>query len=47
MIYCGRLGPTWLVVIVTKKVIFVKVETIEGADMYRRFDHKTVGIQLM
>jgi hypothetical protein len=26
--------------------MFVMVETIEGANMYRRFDHVTVGIQL-
>ena len=46
MLYCGRLGPTWQVGIVNKKVMFVKVETIEGANMYRRFDHVTVCIQL-
>ena len=46
VLYCGWLGPTWQVGIVTKKEMFVKVETIEGTNMCRRFDHVTVGIQL-
>ena len=46
VLYCGRLGPTWQVGVVTKKEMFVKVETIEGTNMYRLFDHVTVGIQL-
>jgi len=46
VLYCGRLGPTWQVGLVTKKELFVKVETIEGTNMYRLFDHVTVGIQL-
>ena len=46
MLYCGRLGPTWQKGIVTKKEMFVKVETNQGTNMYRRFDHVTVGIQL-
>ena len=46
VLYCGKLGPTWQVGVVTKKEMFVKVETIEGTNMYRRFDHVTVGIQL-
>jgi DIS3-like exonuclease 1 len=46
VLYCGRLGPTWQMGVVTKKEMFVKVETIEGTNMYRRFDHVTVGIQL-
>ena len=39
--YCGRLGPTWQKGIVTKKEMFVKVETNQGTNMYRRFDHVT------
>merc|ERR1712142_1312960 len=46
VLYCGRLRPTWQVGLVTKKELFVKVETIEGTNMYRLFDHVTVGIQL-
>jgi hypothetical protein len=46
VIYCGRLGPVWQKGLVTKKEAFVKVETIEGTNMYRLFDHVTVGIQL-
>jgi len=46
VLYCGKHGPTWQVGVVTKKEMFVKVETIEGTNMYRRFDHVTVGIQL-
>ena len=41
MLYCGRLGPTWQKGIVTKKEMFVKVETNQGTNMYRRFDHVT------
>jgi len=46
VLYCGKLGPTWQLGVVTKKEMFVKVETLEGTNMYRRFDHVTVGIQL-
>jgi len=46
VLYCGRLGPVWQKGLVTKKETFVKVETIEGTNMFRLFDHITVGIQL-
>ena len=46
MLYCGKLGPTWQRGVVTKRENFVKVETLEGTNMYRLFDHVTVGIQL-
>merc|ERR1712156_260752 len=46
VLYCGRLGPVWQRGLVTKREAFVKVETIEGTNMYRLFEHITVGIQL-
>ena len=46
MLYCGKLGPTWQRGVVTKRENFVKVETLEGTNMYRLFDHVTIGIQL-
>ena len=46
VLYCGKLGPTWQRGVVTKRENFVKVETLEGTNMYRLFDHVTVGIQL-
>ena len=46
MLYCGKHGPTWQRGVVTKKERFVKVETLEGTNMFRLFDHVTVGIQL-
>ncbi len=46
VIYCGWLGPVWQKGLVTKKEAFVKVRMIEGTNMYRLFDHVTVGIQL-
>ena len=46
VLYCGKLGPTWQVGIVTRKEMFVKVDTIDGTNKYKLFDHVTVGIQL-
>ena len=46
VLYCGKHGPTWQRGVVTKKERFVKVETLEGTNMFRLFDHVTVGIQL-
>ena len=46
MLFCGKLGPTWQRGVVTKKETFVKVETLEGTNKYKLFDHVTVGIQL-
>ena len=46
VLYCGKLGPTWQRGVVTKRENFVKVETLEGTNMYRLFDHVTIGIQL-
>ena len=39
-------GPTWVRGVVTKREKYVKVEALEGTNMYRLFDHVTVGIQL-
>ena len=46
VLYCGKHGPTWQRGVVTKKERFVKVETLEGTNMFRLFDHVNVGIQL-
>merc|ERR1712079_641956 len=46
VLFCGKLGPTWQRGVVTKKETFVKVETLEGTNKYKLFDHVTVGIQL-
>ena len=46
VLYCGKLGPVWDRGVVTKRDSFVKVETLSGSNMYRLFDHVTVGIQL-
>ena len=46
VLFCGKLGPTWDRGVVTKRDNFVKVETLSGTNMYRLFDHVTVGIQL-
>ena len=46
VLYCGKHGPTWQRGVVTKKERFVKVETLEGTNRFRLFDHVTVGIQL-
>ena len=46
VVYSSRLGLVWQKGVVTQREHFVKVETIEGEDVYRIFDHVTVGIQL-
>ena len=46
VLYCGKLGPTWQKGIVTRKEMYVKVDTIDGTNKYQLFDHVTVGIQL-
>merc|ERR1719219_534060 len=46
VLYCGKLGPTWQVGMVSRKVDYVKVDTIDGTNIYRLFDHVTVGVQL-
>ena len=46
VLFCGKLGPIWQRGVVTRRENFVKVETLEGTNMYRLFDHITVGIQL-
>jgi hypothetical protein len=46
VLYSSRLGLVWQKGVVTLREHFVKVETIEGEDVYRIFDHVTVGIQL-
>jgi len=46
VLFCGKLGPIWQRGVVTRRDNFVKVETLEGTNMYRLFDHVTVGIQL-
>jgi hypothetical protein len=46
VIYSSRQGLVWQKGVVTQREHFVKVETIEGEDVYRIFDHVTVGIQL-
>merc|ERR1712059_166233 len=46
VLYCGKLGPVWQRGMVTRREHFVKVETIDGTNIYRLFDHVTVGVQL-
>jgi len=46
VIYSSRHGLVWQKGVVTQREHFVKVETIEGTDIYRLFDHVTIGIQL-
>jgi hypothetical protein len=46
VLYSSRLGLVWQKGVVTLREHYVKVETIEGEDVYRIFDHVTVGIQL-
>ncbi|XP_023335142.1 DIS3-like exonuclease 1 [Eurytemora carolleeae] len=46
VIYKGEHGLVWQKGIVTLREHFVKVDTIDGTDIYRIFDHVTVSIQL-
>jgi len=46
VVYSGPMGLLWQKGVITQREHFVKVETLEGTDVYRIFDHVTVGIQL-
>ena len=46
VVYAGPMGLLWQKGVITQREHFVKVETLEGTDVYRIFDHVTVGIQL-
>ena len=46
VIFNSRNGLVWQKGAVTQSEYMVKVETVDGTDVYTLFDHVTLGIQL-